>query len=150
MPDELPWAKRHHLTVVDTPIGPAFAHPCPLLRGTQCGDYADRPRGCRKFHCKLLVRLRENRVSWDTAFIIVSQLRERVASIEAQIPLTGRATLWMLAAHLADTATPESVKTAIRGQFGSLTPEISGLRLEIDDWLMSAEEYRHRPRDDDA
>jgi hypothetical protein len=49
--------------------------PCALLVNRRCSDYASRPRQCRDFRCKLLVRLAEGSIELDDARAVVARIQ---------------------------------------------------------------------------
>jgi Fe-S-cluster containining protein len=55
-----------------------LALPCAGLRGTRCGVYAQRPRCCRTFECRLLQETLRGHIAVDEA-------RARIAEAQAQV-----------------------------------------------------------------
>ncbi|WNG34234.1 YkgJ family cysteine cluster protein [Archangium minus] len=44
---------------------------CAALEGKRCTAYAERPEGCRRYHCNLFSALSEGEVSLEEAFAVV-------------------------------------------------------------------------------
>lgn len=56
--------------------------PCTALRGTRCGVYADRPRCCRTFECRLLQGARRGTVTVDQALVEIAEARAQVEQVK--------------------------------------------------------------------
>jgi Fe-S-cluster containining protein len=58
-----------------------MALPCTALRGTTCSVYAQRPRCCRTFECRLLKDAQSGVVSLDDATALVTRARAQVQHV---------------------------------------------------------------------
>ncbi len=80
--------------------GDVLPLPCAALRGTTCSVYAQRPRSCRAFECRLLQETQRGDVSGHDALArisdaraLVQQVKKRLAQMEARpvrLPLEER------------------------------------------------------------
>jgi hypothetical protein len=66
---------------------PGFRQPCPAFNG-QCGVYRDRPRVCRGFHCKLLLRYARQETSLTKALEQIARARALRAELTALLART--------------------------------------------------------------
>ena len=57
-------------------VGLKFVQPCALLDGCLCRAYAQRPKYCREFDCRLLLEVKAGRVDQRAALKTVRQARE--------------------------------------------------------------------------
>lgn len=89
--DEAAWAARRHLPLLDAVADPAMAQPCGALEGTRCRLYDERPETCRRFRCRVLVRLENGDIDRAEAEARVARLRELIARVVVQ---TGEGPLW--------------------------------------------------------
>jgi len=53
----------------------SFSQPCPKLRETRCGIYADRPTRCRRFECELLKRVDRDEIAPSEATTVIQQVQ---------------------------------------------------------------------------
>ena len=53
---------------------------CAALEGSRCTAYAERPEGCRRYHCQLFSALAEGEVSLDEALAVVERAHALLAS----------------------------------------------------------------------
>lgn len=60
-----------------------LALPCAGLRGTRCAVYADRPRCCRTFECRLLQDTRRGVVTQEAALARIVRTRRQVERVSA-------------------------------------------------------------------
>lgn len=143
-PEELPWAAKHRLPVVETPRGPAFAQPCALLVESRCGGYEGRPGACRRFVCDLLGAVEAGERPLGEAIDEVVALRAEVAALEARMAPASRARTWQLAALVADPTTSEDVRSASLAELGVLASPLAELRTRIDARIVSPERNADR------
>ena len=95
---------------------PTFQQPCPMLRGTLCSVYADRPSTCRKYRCALLTRYQNEELSLEESISIVAKAKELVREVNEGLP--ANATLRTLRnERSANFAGIESVAENDRAQF---------------------------------
>lgn len=64
----------------------AFGLPCPMLQGTSCGIYGQRPRVCSRYRCKLLQRLETGTVSLPAALLHVGTAKDLINQLKALMP----------------------------------------------------------------
>jgi hypothetical protein len=86
VPGEEEWAKRRGLPLVPNK---GLSLPCGVLAGTRCGDFANRPRICEAFRCKLLRALDAGDVPLEDALALV----ERARSLARRVFPNGRRSL---------------------------------------------------------
>ena len=60
-----------------------LALPCAALRGTRCSIYAQRPRCCRTFECRLLQNAERGTVSVERALDQIAEARAQVRQVKA-------------------------------------------------------------------
>jgi len=65
-------AGRHLLASAQ---GPSLPQPCPLLRGSICGAYAERPLGCRRFECDMLRAFRRGELTLNECLARIDRVR---------------------------------------------------------------------------
>jgi len=75
-PEEVPLLEEKGFTVCHGPRGLSFALPCSYLGATGCSVYAERPRTCRSYQCRLLTRYLDREVPLEQALRTVEQVRE--------------------------------------------------------------------------
>jgi Fe-S-cluster containining protein len=138
--EEVAWARRRRLHLVETPVGWAFAHPCPLLDGTRCSDYEDRPGACRRFACKLLSSVERGEASIDEALAEVASLRAAVDAISDRVEPARRARLWQLSTVIADATTEPAARAAAEAELSPLLADVRELRARIDRVIISPEQ----------
>jgi Fe-S-cluster containining protein len=73
---ELTLARELELTIMQFAEGPGFALPCPLHRDGRCAVYERRPAACAQYHCELLQRCWQGKVTRAAALALVMQARE--------------------------------------------------------------------------
>jgi hypothetical protein len=78
----------HRLPVLETVDASKFELPCAALRGVLCGIYEERPEECADFACDLLVRVEEERLSFDDAREIIETTRAIRSRVTAAIGAT--------------------------------------------------------------
>lgn len=85
-PDEVPAARRHRLAVL--PRETAFEQPCTALSTEGCTIYAERPRACHGFVCRLYARHRSDGGALAERLAAVARVREllRLADVEGEPP----------------------------------------------------------------
>lgn len=145
--EEREWAARRRLPLVETPVGAAFAQPCPLLEAAACSAYEERPGPCRRFACKLLVATEKGESSLGAALAAVAALRADVAAIESCVEPSDRAQLWQLAALLADSSVDVEQRAHCLEELGPLVAPLQALRARVDEIIMSPEENEARRAD---
>lgn len=59
---------------------PILPQPCAALNGRCCTAYAERPEGCRRYHCQLFSALSEGEVSLPEALAVVDGAHARLAA----------------------------------------------------------------------
>lgn len=59
--------------------GPSLPQPCPLLRGTTCAAYAERPLRCRRFECDMLRAHRAGELTRDECLARIDRVRRFLA-----------------------------------------------------------------------
>ena len=52
-----------------------FNQPCPCFDGKYCSTYADRPKRCRTFECRLLERAQSGKVTVSSALKAITEAR---------------------------------------------------------------------------
>ena len=83
-PDELPWAERKRLPLVQED-GHAYARQrCGCYDGS-CTAYGERPRTCRAFRCKLLARVESGDWSVKEAMAVVGATRTQLAALRRKM-----------------------------------------------------------------
>jgi uncharacterized protein len=60
--------------------------PCPMLAGTRCTIYADRPNICRSFRCEVLKAAEQGTMPVQTAFTHVREARALLAQLRDVMP----------------------------------------------------------------
>lgn len=65
---------------------PAMAFPCPLLDGTCCTIYAERPGVCRRFRCEVLKRFDGGELEGEAAMAIIVTGRQLDDAVRALLP----------------------------------------------------------------
>ncbi len=55
----------------------AFSQPCSCFNGTLCGIYADRPKQCRAFECRLIKRVSAGKLTIGAALKVIAETRRR-------------------------------------------------------------------------
>jgi hypothetical protein len=95
LPSEVEWAVSRRLPLLQTGKELSFEFPCKLLeaRGTErvCGDYENRPAGCRAFECKVLLRYKRGELPRAEALAVVRKARTLITGVEQRL---GGATLY--------------------------------------------------------
>jgi Fe-S-cluster containining protein len=74
--------------ISDQNNGSAIKQPCASHKNHLCSIYADRPRSCRAFQCKLLKRVTANETSEAEALAIIRQAvayRDRVRQVMSRV-----------------------------------------------------------------
>ncbi len=83
--EEVEPARKRGLAIIDE--GKGFAQPCPKLEHAEdekrCSMYADRPKACRGFTCKLYVRHRDEGGALEPRLAVVARTRQLLAILEA-------------------------------------------------------------------
>ena len=59
---------------------PLLPQRCAALDGRRCTAYAQRPEGCRRYHCHLFAALSEGELSLEEALAVVDGARALLAS----------------------------------------------------------------------
>ena len=60
---------------------PILPQRCAALDGKRCTAYAERPQGCRRYHCNLFSALSEGEVSLEEALAVVDGAQALLASV---------------------------------------------------------------------
>lgn len=84
-PEEVEYASGLGLTLRASGR-PGFALPCPMLEGTLCSIYGDRPKVCSRYKCQLLQDLEAGAVTLDAAIGKVGTAKELVRQAETLMP----------------------------------------------------------------
>lgn len=84
-PEEVEYASGLGLTLRASGR-PGFALPCPMLEGTLCSIYGDRPKVCSRYKCKLLQELEAGAVTLDAAIGKVGTAKELVRRTASLLP----------------------------------------------------------------
>lgn len=71
-PNELAWAQRLRLPLIDKGENQAFVQRCACFDGARCSEYADRPTRCRSYRCKLLKRVEAGETTLEDARVKVA------------------------------------------------------------------------------
>ncbi len=84
----LPLVQRNHRGKTGSAARPApadlkFLQPCALLDGCVCRAYAERPKYCREFDCRLLQAVKAGRVKQRAALETIRQARLRADEVRA-------------------------------------------------------------------
>ncbi|HMP81777.1 MAG TPA: YkgJ family cysteine cluster protein [Verrucomicrobiota bacterium] len=58
-----------------------FAQPCSCFDGKFCSIYDDRPRRCRTFECRLLMRVQSGEISGRSALAKIKKARQIISQI---------------------------------------------------------------------
>lgn len=66
--------------------GPGLAFPCPLLDGTCCTIYAERPGVCRRFRCGVLRRFDGGELEGEAAMAIIATGRQLDDAVRELLP----------------------------------------------------------------
>lgn len=64
----------------------AMLLPCPVLKGTCCGAYAERPTRCRTYVCELGKALEQKERAFDAAVAIVVEAKHRLDTLARMLP----------------------------------------------------------------
>lgn len=89
-PDELGRATEQGLRpCLDQPGAAHFRFPCPRLEGTRCGIYADRPRVCRAFRCKLLEKVESGEVTGAEANSLIVEAKTMMEEVRPLVVESG-------------------------------------------------------------
>src|SRR5580700_10670308 len=87
--EEIEWARKKRLPLLEKDGLVVFRLPCPILRDEgverHCGDYEHRPSRCRAFRCKLLRRFDTGELTLKAALEVVRELRGRVECVEERL-----------------------------------------------------------------
>jgi arginyl-tRNA--protein-N-Asp/Glu arginylyltransferase len=67
----------------------AFAQPCSCFAGKLCGIYADRPKRCRTFECRLLQRTQADEVTITEAMKAIKAARKQVETVRQLVRKLG-------------------------------------------------------------
>jgi Fe-S-cluster containining protein len=79
-PDEVALAKKNRLVVVANEG--SFEQPCSALVDGACAIYEERPRGCRRFVCRLHERLRSEGGDLEPYLVRVRRARELLVHLD--------------------------------------------------------------------
>jgi len=60
--------------------------PCPMLAGTRCSIYADRPRNCRSYRCDVLRAAEDGAMTAEVAFGHVQEAKALLARLREAMP----------------------------------------------------------------
>ena len=137
---EVAWATQHRLPLVETPRGPAFAHPCAMLRERRCSDYEGRPGACRRFSCKTLNAFLDGSIGREQATARVQELQVAVQRIEAKVPADQHAQFWRHAALAWEPSLDAESRRISEVFLGDALEEVRQLRQAIDEWVVSPAE----------
>ena len=137
---EVAFAEKHGLRVIQTERGPSFAHPSPLLFDRSCSAYAERPRSCRNFRCRTLRALEDGGVTEAEAHERMSELRQRVDSIESRLGVDDRNALWWAAGLLGDPDTTDAQRAELSQLVDVVLPDLIDLRRMTNDWIASPDD----------
>lgn len=67
----------------------AFAQPCACFDGKLCGIYADRPKRCRTFECRLLQRTQAEEVTTVNALKKIQAARKQIEAVRRLVRKMG-------------------------------------------------------------
>jgi len=85
-----------------------LALPCAGLRGTRCSVYAQRPRCCRTFECRLLQDARQGLVSVAVALARIATAKQQIRKVEGILARVERRSVALpLAERIADAVDAE-------------------------------------------
>ncbi len=85
-PTEAAGITRDGVELIDVRRKPAIPQPCPLLQGSVCTIYQDRPGSCRAFVCGVLRRLQRKEITPDEALELVTAAKGLAASVREILP----------------------------------------------------------------
>ena len=66
-----------------------FKQPCSALDGCRCRIYAERPKYCREFECRLLMNVHSGKTGTDAAMGIIRTARQRVGKVRGLLQQLG-------------------------------------------------------------
>jgi Fe-S-cluster containining protein len=109
-PEEVPWLETKGFTVSADPQGLTFSLPCSYLGATGCSLYQERPKTCRTYQCRLLIRYLEGEVSLEQALETVEQVHELRSQILRKLEVENPTrNLWQLIrSHEPENLEPET------------------------------------------
>lgn len=84
-PTEIPHAKAMGLPVLNR-RKPGFGLPCPMLSGTLCSIYGDRPKVCGRYKCKLLQEFEAGEIEYAEGAARIRTAKALSAEAEAEMP----------------------------------------------------------------
>lgn len=125
---------------MQTERGPAFAHPCKLLKDKLCAAYAERPKTCRAFRCKILRAVEEGTLTESDALARISQLLNQIVAIESALEPDARNALWWAAGLLGDPDTSEAQHTELSEMLADVLDELKELRRLANEWIASPDD----------
>lgn len=102
--------------------------PCAALRGTCCSIYAQRPRTCRTFECRLLQDTRRGALTVPDALAQIADARAQAQHVEALLTPVG--------ARPVRLPLEERVADAIAASAGA-TPRAARARAELEAALIA-------------
>jgi hypothetical protein len=137
---EIAFATKHELRVLMTMRGPAFALPCPLLEQRCCNAYAERPRSCRNFRCRTLRSLEDGSLSLTQALDRMTDLQQRILTIESALQADDRNALWWAAGLLGDPDTTDQQRVELSEMLGVVLPQLLELRRITNEWVASPDD----------
>ena len=85
-PAETAGIKRHGVELIEVHGKQAIPQPCPLLQGSVCTIYQDRPGSCRAFVCGVLRRVQRQELSTDEALDLVATAKRLASTVRELSP----------------------------------------------------------------
>jgi Fe-S-cluster containining protein len=131
-PEEEPAARRNALRVYDEGGQLGILQPCVAHRGDHCSVYAERPRACVDYRCKLLHRYEVGEIGRTEAFGRIAAARKLADAVRELVDEEGSASwkdLWSAVEAIAEAdggTSPDTVEW--RRAHQALLFEVAALR----------------------
>lgn len=66
-------------------VTPYLSLPCPALHARRCTCYAQRPRACVTFRCRLLARYESGECTWDEARELITRMEGHIQAVTMKL-----------------------------------------------------------------
>lgn len=93
-PEEVESAKTWPVDLVMDDERPRFRQPCGCYRKQRCTIYADRPKACVSYSCRVLEQLRDGSITNAEALETIGHARKLIQKIESQLDPDVTRTIW--------------------------------------------------------
>lgn len=105
--------------------------PCPVLSGTCCTIYQDRPQICRDYRCEVLDGLSSGKLDQPAALSLIETARELESAVEALLP-PGQSIVEARCAWQADPQFWQALPVEERDAALKLVMAMAALNLHLD------------------